>query len=235
MKIRNYLTILFAVLAIAALLGLAGFMTVYTADNNNPVRQQLMEILHLEEKPASGSVLADPLQTDIVSSDDIISAHQVVFVGDSRTVGMGNAVNDACTYIGESGEGYHWLVSTGTGQLAAVLESNPSLPVILNFGVNDPENVSLYIDCYRSLMQTYPNTPFYLLSVNPLSDEADFNTSNEMVEAFNSDIKDAFPDQYLDCYSYLIENGFQTVDGLHYTEETYQIIHDFAVRQSAQS
>ena len=56
-----------------------------------------------------------------------------------------------------------------------------------------------------------------------------------MVEAFNSDIKDAFPDQYLDCYSYLIENGFQTVDGLHYTEETYQIIHDFAVRQSAQS
>lgn len=229
MKIRNYLTILFAVLGIAALLGLAGFMTVYTADSENPIRRQIMSFLHLEDNSEDAAVPAATTQTD--TADTSIPAHQAIFVGDSRTVGMGNAVNDTCTYIGKDGEGYNWLTSVGTSQLAAALENSPSLPVFLNFGVNDPENISLYIDCYRSLMQSYPDTPFYLLSVNPLSDNTEFNTTNEMVELFNATLKDAFPDQYLDCYSYLKENGFETVDGLHYTKETYQSIHDFAVHQ----
>lgn len=229
MKIRNYLTILFAVLGIAALLGLAGFMTVYTADSENPICRQIMSLLHPADSPKDAAAPEALPQAD--AADASVPAHQVIFVGDSRTVGMGNAVNDTCTYIGKDGEGYDWLTAVGASQLAAALESDPDVPVFLNFGVNDPENVSLYIDCYRSLMQTYPNTPFYLLSVNPLSDNTDFNTTNEMVELFNATVKDAFPDQYLDCYSYLKENGFETVDGLHYTQETYQSIHDFAVRQ----
>lgn len=232
MKIRNYLTILFAVLAIAALLVLAGFMTVYTAESDHPLRQQIMKLLHLDDSPSAAPVSADPQQTDLSSADESADSHRAVFVGDSRTVGMGDALKDACSYIGESGEGYHWLVSSGLSQLAAVLEADPSLPVILNFGVNDPENVSLYIDCYSSLFETYPDTPFYILSVNPLADDADFNTTNEMVELFNATVRSAFPNEYLDCYSYLKETGFQTVDGLHYTEETYKAIHDYAIQQT---
>lgn len=235
MKIRNYLTILLAMLAIAALLALAGFMTLYSADKDNPLRQQIMQLLHLEDSTAAKNTPDANADGEDATPQTAASVkeHTLLFAGDSRTVGMGNAVNDSCIYIGESGEGYQWLTENGLSQISSALESDPAIPVILNFGVNDPENISLYIDCYRSLMDTYTDTPIYILSVNPLENDADFNTTNEMVELFNATMQNAFPDNYLDCYSYLTGSGFETVDGLHYTEETYQAIHDYAVEQVA--
>ena len=46
---------------------------------------------------------------------------------------------------------------------------------------------------------------------------------------FNAKLKESFPDQYLDCYDYLEQNGFSTVDDLHYTNDTYRAIHDYTV------
>ena len=44
------------------------------------------------------------------------------FVGDSRTVGMEEAMQDSdnadtCSYIGKVGEGYYWLANEGIDQL----------------------------------------------------------------------------------------------------------------------
>lgn len=237
MKIRNYLTILFAVLAIIVLLGLAGFMTYYTADSSNPFRQQVDEVLHLDELlhlDESVSTQAPTTEANVETESPVVQKeHAFLFVGDSRTLGMKDAVNDNCTYVGAEGEGYSWFSSDGVLALADYLGTNPKQTVILNLGVNDPENINVYIDLYKKLMADYPSATFYMMSVNPLDDDADFNTTNEMIELFNATLKSSFPEQYLDSYSYLIGNGYTTVDGLHYTDDTYKSIHNFVVDKLA--
>ncbi len=235
MKIRNYLTILFAVLAIIFLIGLAGFMTYYTADSSHPFRKQvdnllhLDEILHLDETDAAQiSAETADVQTETAAAATE-KKHSFLFVGDSRVLGMKDAVNDDCIYVGAEAEGYSWFSSDGVLALADYLGSNPSQTVVLNLGVNDPENINVYIDLYKKLITDYTSADFYMLSVNPLDDDADLNTTNEMIELFNATLKSSFPDQYLDCYSYLIQNGYETVDGLHYTDDTYRSIHSFVV------
>ncbi|MDO5539170.1 MAG: SGNH/GDSL hydrolase family protein [Eubacteriales bacterium] len=231
MKIRNYLTILFAVVAIIGLAALAGYMTLYIADDSNPLKQQVMQVFHLDaQDDADDSAPETSPETDSASA---VKEHSILFVGDSRTLGMKDAVNDNCIYLGAEGEGYEWFTSSGISSMVQILESNPTQQVVFNLGVNDPKNISLYIDTYTSLMNQYPDTPFYLMSVNPLDDKGEYNTTNEMVEIFNATLESSFPDNYLDCYSYMTQNGFETVDGLHYTEDTYRKIHNYVVDKIA--
>lgn len=226
MKMRNYLTVLFAVLAIVLLIALAGFMTVYVADESNPLRQQIMRILSPGESEGDTPASETSSEQAVTAA---VQAHSFIFVGDSRTIGMRDAVNDACVYIGAEGEGYEWFADAGLAALDEQLAGDPRQNVILNLGVNDPKNISLYIDLYRSLPDRYPDTSFYILSVNPLVDSENFNTTNKMISLFNATMQSAFPDNYLDSFSYLEKIGFETVDGLHYTEKTYQAIHNFVV------
>ena len=141
MKIRNYITLLFAVVSIFLLLALAGYLTFENVDDANPVKQSIANLI-----PATA-----------------VPAHSIIFVGDSRTVSMGNAVQDNCTYIGKEGEGYRWFSSDGVIELTSTLENDPTQTVVYNLGVNDPENASLYVDLYQSIARQYTDTPFYYL------------------------------------------------------------------------
>ncbi len=235
MKIRNYLTLLFAVVSIFLLLALAGYLTFENADDANPVKQSIANLipgLSVSTEKETASATEQPetsaAQTEAAAA---VPAHSYIFVGDSRTVSMGNAVQDSCTYIGKDGEGYRWFSSDGVIELTATLENDPTQTVVYNLGVNDPENASLYVELYQSIARQYTDTPFYYLSVNPLSDDADCNTTNDMIQEFNQTLKNAFPEHYLDCYSYLTEQGFTTVDGLHYDNNTSNMIHNYVVNQ----
>lgn len=231
MKLRNYLTILLCVLSIICLLLLAGFVTVYVTDSRNPVLQNIMQLFSQDDHASDAAPATElPIKQ---SESTVVKSHSFLFVGDSRTIGMGEAVNDSCTYIGAEGEGYHWFSSEGIDSLDQELKANPERIVIFNFGVNDPENVNLYIDLYHSLMEQYPNATFYQLSVNPLIDSDGFNTTNEMISLFNATVQSSFPSNYIDSCSYLTTTGFETVDGLHYTDATYKKIHDFVVDKIA--
>ncbi len=157
-----------------------------------------------------------------------------IFVGDSRTVGMRDAlikasVEDSSIYIAEAGEGWGWFTSAGIFTLRDYLNREPNRPVIFNLGVNDYVDIDSYIHTYQELTEEYPDTRFYFLSVNPVVDEQCAAVKNEDVAAFNQRLKETFPDQYLDCYTYLMANGYKTVDGLHYTAETYQTIYDYVM------
>lgn len=136
---------------------------------------------------------------------------------------------DPCTCIAMEGEGYRWFYNEGIVQLEETLSENPRQIVIFNLGVNDLEEITNYISLYQALFEAYPQTSFHIMSVNPV-DEAQFDgVSNEEIEAFNSQMREAFSCQYLDCYAYLLREGYETVDGLHYSGETYRSIHHFAV------
>ena len=146
---------------------------------------------------------------------------------------MGQAINDAKDgYVAMSKQGYLWFRSTGIGQLQNYLTQNPKAKVILNFGVNDLVNCSKYISFYQQLFQMYPMARFYVVSVNPVDDEGypyliDHGKSTEEIEAFNRQMKAAFPTRYIDTYSHLMTNGFETVDGVHYSDKTYQDIYNY--------
>ena len=162
-----------------------------------------------------------------------LPTHHLIFVGDSRTVGMGEAeaeIQDSCTYIGEVGEGYRWFTESGLSQMEDAIKAHPDSPVVLNLGVNDLDAIEDYLALYQTFSSAYPDTDFYFLSVNPVTEQAKHVTNME-IAAFNEKLKSAFPDQYLDSNVYLRSMEFESPDGVHYSYDTYRMIHDYAVRQ----
>lgn len=184
-------------------------------------------------------------QTDAKNAN--VKKHRIIWVGDSRTLGLRDALgrterDDDDLFVGKVGEGVHWFQEEGMAELSDVIEENPDLPVVMNFGVNDPQLIDEYIVTYRDVIDAHPDTAFYILSVNPLDEEflledgmveeaifEDINSLN--VAKMNVKLKEEFSDCYIDSASYLKSGGFETVDGLHFSTETYLKIHDFVVDQ----
>ena len=199
--------------------------------------ERLNEAVTEDETPSSDEEISESATEAGTRAAHLYSApfpinHQIIFLGDSRTVGMGYAekdLGDLCIYIGESGEGYDWLLEHGIEQLDEAIRDWPAAPVVINFGVNDCDAVNKYIEVYRELEKGYPDTDFYYLSVNPVTRESP-HVPLEDVLAFNRKLRSAFPAQYIDSCSVMLEDGFDDVDGVHYTEEQYCWIHDFATR-----
>ena len=159
--------------------------------------------------------------------------HHIIFVGDSRTVGMGEAeseIGDGCCYIGEVGEGYYWFADNGLARMEEAMEQYPDSPVVLNLGVNDPDALKQYLELYQTFADRYPDHEIYFMSVNPVTEECKSRTNMEIAE-FNSQLKAAFPDQYLDCNTYMKVREFESADGVHYSDDTYCMIHDYVVNQ----
>ncbi len=162
-------------------------------------------------------------------------ASAVIFVGDSRTVGMSQAVSstkDGPFFIGKESIGYNWLVNTASSQIDSYLKDYPAAKVVFAFGINDLGNISNYISYYNKLISKYPKASFYMMSVNPVNESTAKKWStvtNSQISSFNTKLKNAFPSQYLDVYSYLNKNGFSTTDGVHYTASTYKTIYNYVV------
>lgn len=201
-----------------------------------PLIEEMTEPLIEEMTEAEGTETVYETETETESETEppipIPVNHHVIFVGDSRTVGMGRAEahhNDFCTYIGESGEGYNWLIDYGIDLMDAAIRQWPGAPVIYNFGVNDCSSINAYLEVYHALERGYPDTEFYYMSVNPVTEESPHVPLSDVL-AFNRKLKAEFPDQYIDTCSWMLKAGYEDVDGVHYTEKQYCAIHDFAVR-----
>lgn len=222
----NYIAIAIAFLIILALAAGAILLSFYMSGKS------LQELL-------SGNfddtvIIQEP---DQIVNGSALSTHSLVFVGDSRTVAMRDAVQanepgDTCTFIAKEGEGLSWLKESGMTELSAVLSKKPDAKVVLNLGVNDLTNAASYVEYYTQLFADYPDADFYIMSVNPVEDTSQY-VSNQAIDSFNQELKKAFPDKYLDSYSYLLQGSFETVDGLHYTESTSLSIHYYAANRLA--
>lgn len=162
-----------------------------------------------------------------------------IFVGDSRVAGMEISVpSSKVRFIAEVGMGYDWLKSTGGVQLQYNLKANPNVKVILALGINDMDNISSYISYYKSLIKKYPKTEFYVLSVNPVETRADltfgsYNLACDMpaqILAFNQKLHQAFSAIYINSYEYMMENGFETFDGTHYTVSVYKDLYNYIIQ-----
>ena len=125
------------------------------------------EILTDTEKqnPADQGTLSKPDHPDTVSAD------KLVFIGDSRTEGLRDAVNDDSVWSCLSSMGYDWMVSTGVPQVEDQIEDNTA--VIILMGVNDLYHVNDYISYINAKAAEWGDrgARTYFVSVGPVQND----------------------------------------------------------------
>lgn len=154
----------------------------------------------------------------------------IIFIGDSRTVGMDKACNISDNenefVVARVGKGYNYLVDEALPEVESIRQQNESIDdwvYIINLGVNDLGNVDKYKEKYEEIARD-KQVRVYIESVNPVKDYP--TVSNEQIEKINNTFKHINNTSYIDVYNYLLENGFETADGLHYKTTTSRIIYE---------
>lgn len=156
------------------------------------------------------------------------STSDIIFVGDSRTVGMEYAVNNSdYTWLCEVGKGYYWFKEN----IDSVDDyAKPGTKVIINLGVNDLGNASKYATLINSYVDlwTSEGIEVYYSAVTPVGDTT---VTNDQIEKFNQTLKSGLDSRitWIDSYSYLTENGFSSSDGLHYNNATYKSLYNYYI------
>lgn len=173
-----------------------------------------------EKNTAEQGTLSKPDHPDTVSAD------KLVFIGDSRTEGLRDAVNDDSVWSCLSSMGYDWMVSTGVPQIEDQIEDNTA--VIILMGVNDLYNVNNYISYINSKASEWSGrgAQTYFVSVGPVQNDP--YASNAEIESFNSAMQaNLIGVTYIDIYSHLVSDGFSTVDGTHYPDSVSVDIYNY--------
>ena len=247
MKKGTVAGIAFAILGIIALCALAGYLTWQCRDQLLPSMNQKTEseaeaaISALQETAAEEDTEA---MTDAQTAQEVESLSylnselsgpvpSVIWVGDSRTLGMQKAVANSDVYIGAAGEGYDWFIENGLDEMRSAIRENPESVIVFNFGVNDYDNMENYLELYQTLFEEYPDRHFYFLAVNPIDPELCENITNEEIADFNDHLRRLSPDSFIDSYTQIKSAEIQTIDGIHYSQDDYRFIYDYAIRQIA--
>lgn len=153
----------------------------------------------------------------------------IIFIGDSRTVGMNKACgisnNENEFVVARVGQGYNYLVNEALPEVESIRQQNELIDewiYVINLGVNDLGNVDKYKEKYEEIAKD-SSVKVYIESVNPVKNYP--TVSNEQIENINNTFKHINNTSYIDVYNYLLENGFETADGLHYKPSTSEIIY----------
>lgn len=162
-----------------------------------------------------------------VSPDPITYGY--IWLGDSRFVGMNNACKidekENNWVVAKVGQGLDWCIDDAVPVIKDITADNPDVDewiLISGLGVNDSYNADDYIEFYDSL----EGYDLVLLSVNPLERTKcakygyDYKALQDGASAFNRALKKT-DHTYVDVATYMQKNGFATIDGVHYTSDTY--------------
>ena len=151
-----------------------------------------------------------------------------LFVGDSRTVQMQNAVGSTDkAYIAKIGEGYSYFRDVVIPAIPQYAGQGTTM--IINFGVNDLANARKYVSLVNANIDAWVNAGItvYYSAVTPVG--ANTSVSNAQIEAFNVTLRDNLDPRvtWIDSYAYLSQVGFSSSDGLHYSKDTYRSLYSF--------
>ena len=164
------------------------------------------------------------------SSSTSNSISKVIFVGDSRTVGMQQSVGNqgkSDVWSCKGAMGLDWMKSTGIPNIDSEVTSGSALVILM--GVNDLYHVDSYISYLNGLVSSVKSrgAKMYFVSVNPTSGSASY--LNEDIDSFNAKMKSKLSSyiEYIDTNTYLKKNGFSSGDGVHYSVTTYKNIYSY--------
>ena len=162
----------------------------------------------------------------------------VIFVGDSRTGQMANAVGGTAAWPGTAfvacfGGGVDWL-STAQAKKDVDQYVTPGSVIILNYGVNDLSRHNDYITTINRYTQDWisKGATVYFASVGPVG-ENEYGKRNWAVEYFNNQLNNRLDARIgrLNLYVFLTGSGYTTqADGLHYDGATYASMFRFLMQ-----
>lgn len=155
-----------------------------------------------------------------------------IFIGDSRLDSMSALSHSigfkSVEFITTKNPDYYWIVNEGIDGLDYILKNKPgNYNVVFNLGINDFNNIKMYIDFFNSLSERYPNQNIFLLGIGPLDEikaiENDItHVNNDDIYNFNIDIMKGLDKNIHMIYVFqeLITNGYNTIDGYYLAEDT---------------
>ena len=173
------------------------------------------------------------------------SANNLVLIGDSRTVGMYNSVNNKSetlkvnttdsnkvSWSAYGGMGYYWMEKTGVPQIESKIVQDTAVVILM--GVNDLGNVDKYIKYINNKATEWKSkgAKTYFVSVNPINETKarrnGYTPTNAMINNFNTKLKSGISGvSYIDTYNYIKgDMASGTQDGVHYTKTVYKKIYN---------
>ncbi len=184
------------------------------------------EVTALDPDAELAAILAEEELIAIAEAEEAanppaaIDPANVLIIGDSRSVMMKNATGGGgCSWICQNSKGYKWLESTAIPEAEEMIGSGTK--VVIALGVNDVGNVNRYAALVNAKAAEWAErgAVTYYVSVNPVTDNA--RVSEGQVEFFNNQIKGQLSGiRWIDTHGYLMENGFNATDGVHYDNAT---------------
>lgn len=153
-----------------------------------------------------------------------------LFVGDSRTVGMSEALYRVRGINIDS----HAKSGSSIGYFKSLderIRQSGADSLVIGFGVNDLNDIDDYIE-YANQLGSELNKPVFFMTVNPVdegrAERAGYRMKNSRINDFNLKLEGgAVNYTVINTNIFLYQEGFNTVDGLHYDDETYIKIYDF--------
>lgn len=197
------------------------------------MQQAAVQQAAMQQAAAQQAALAQAQATPIPAGSG-----NVIFVGDSRTGQMANAVGGTAAWPGTAfvacfGGGVDWL-STAQAKKDVDQYVTPGSVIILNYGVNDLSRHNDYITTINRYAQDWisKGATVYFASVGPVG-ENEYGKRNWAVEYFNNQLNNRLDARIgrLNLYVFLTGSGYTTqADGLHYDGATYAAMFRFLMQ-----
>ena len=214
-------------------------MTAALAAQAEAVKQQVAQAQAAAQQAALAAQQAALAQAQTAQKAPIpAGSGNVIFVGDSRTGQMANAVGGTAAWPGTAfvacfGGGVDWL-STAQAKKDVDQYVTPGSVIILNYGVNDLSRHNDYITTINRYAQDWisKGATVYFASVGPVG-ENEYGKRNWAVEYFNNQLNNRLDARIgrLNLYVFLTGSGYTTqADGLHYDGATYAAMFRFLMQ-----
>lgn len=171
----------------------------------------------------------------VVKADD-----NIIFIGDCRVASMEAQFGERpeiMYYIATERANFEWFRDVAIPTAQAIMDKNiyTKFRVVINLGLFDVENEEAYAELYRSLAtDKWAKHKIFVLSLNPIDEEQMdisriysrdvINTAK--IKEFNLNISaDLGTDienlKYVNTNGSIINNGYQTIDGINYDIATF--------------
>ena len=185
----------------------------------------------------SGGTTGDNTSGGSTGDTNSSETKKVLYVGDSRTVGMCNAMKITSDCIAEEGKGLSWVKTKNADikrKTSSSQTTDPYNVIVFSLGVNDcnASKAALnYADYYNQYADYNKNVKIIVTSINPVIDSKakakNYSVTNNHVISFNVALKSKLNSnvQYCDTYSQ-IDGKINTSDGIHYDDATYKLVYE---------
>lgn len=180
----------------------------------------------------SEELAAIQLQQTVAQVTAEQATRQLVIIGDSRTVGMKNAVgSNNNLWSAKVGMGLSWMKNTGVPAVEASINANSDVVILM--GVNDVRSLSMtkkYVSYLneKAAAWTALGANVYYVSVNPMVFETSSypGISNSLIENWNTRMQQGLSSDitYIDTYSQ-VNGKLSSSDGIHYNNKSYKLIY----------